>query len=203
MTTEMKPVPICFMDTETLGLNPEAPVWEFAAIRREWPQQIEMWGGDIVARPQDQDSEFHCFIDHNCDPWITEMHENHGSDFVKDYRKRFDARTALTTYRAAEMIYKATKGAHIIGACPSFDTERLAKLLRSRGFEPAWHYHLTDVENMIVGYLAGRGQPIHPPWKSDTLSRAVGVEPEDFMRHTAMGDVLWIKAQYEAVMANE
>lgn len=39
-----------------------------------------------------------------------------------------------------------------------------------------------------------------PPWKSDALSRAVGVDPEQFDRHTALGDAYWAKAIYEAVM---
>jgi hypothetical protein len=201
MTTENRPAPICFLDTETFGLDPESPVWEFAAIRREWPLAIEQWGGDIIATPQGQDKKFHCFIDHyDPEPWLAQMRDTGGAVFVKDYQARFSPISALTTHQAAQMIHTATRGAHIIGACPSFDTERLAKLLRRCGMEPEWHYHLCDVENMIVGYLSGQGQPMPPPWKSDTLSRAVGVEPEDFSRHTAMGDVLWVKAQYDAVM---
>ena len=39
-----------------------------------------------------------------------------------------------------------------------------------------------------------------PPWDSDALSRAVGVNPDDFDRHTALGDARWAKAMYEAVM---
>lgn len=39
-----------------------------------------------------------------------------------------------------------------------------------------------------------------PPWNSNDMSRAVGVEPDDFDRHTALGDARWAKAIYEAVM---
>ena len=39
-----------------------------------------------------------------------------------------------------------------------------------------------------------------PPWSSDGLSSAVGVDPEQFERHTAMGDVRWVMAQWDAVM---
>jgi hypothetical protein len=56
--------PLCFMDTETLGLNPDAPVWEFAAIR------IDSGG----------ESRYHCFIDHRSDPWIEEMMCNNGAE---------------------------------------------------------------------------------------------------------------------------
>jgi len=90
---------------------------------------------------------------------------------------------------------------HVVGAVPNFDTERLWKLISSvRADRSApWHHHLIDVENLVVGALAGRG-PIDPPWESDTLSRMVGVNPDDFARHTAMGDVRWAMAIYDAVM---
>ena len=39
------------------------------------------------------------------------------------------------------------------------------------------------------------------PWNSDTLSNAVNVDPERFDRHTAMGDVRWVMAQYDRIMA--
>lgn len=201
MTTENRPAPICFVDTETLGLDPEAPVWEFAAIRREWPLTVEQWGGDVAATVQDSEAKFHCFIDHREEPWVTQMSNAGGAQFLTDYRLRFDASQALTTYAAAQLIHQATQGAHIVGAVPSFDTERLATLLHSRGFEPAWHYHLCDCETLAIGYLAAAGNVITPPWKSDTISRAIGVEPDDFQRHTAMGDCLWARAQYDTVMA--
>jgi hypothetical protein len=175
---------IVFMDTETLGLDPEAPVWEFAAIRRT---------------PEGAETEFHCFIDHYPLPWFNQLPES----FQLDYQARYVPSLAITHWQAAEVVRNATSKAHVIGAVPSFDTTRLWKLLEhaSPGFssEP-WHYHLVDVENMVVGYLASKGQVLQPPWKSDELSRAVGVDPEQFDRHTAMGDVLWVKAQYDAVM---
>jgi hypothetical protein len=72
--------------------------------------------------------------------------------------------------------------------------------LRPARIPDPWHYHLIDVENLVAGYLAARGELIPPPWKSDQLSAAVGVDPNDFGRHTAMGDVLWTRAQWDAVM---
>jgi hypothetical protein len=101
------------------------------------------------------------------------------------------------------MVYTATKDAHIIGAVPSFDTIRLSKLLEHcnpHGNSAPWHYHLIDVENIVVGFLAGGEVLMAPPWDSDNLSLAIGVDPQQFQRHTAMGDVQWVKAQYDAVM---
>lgn len=175
---------IVFMDTETLGLHPEAPVWEFAAIRRA---------------EDGTETEFHCFIDHYPLPWIDSLPE----EFANDYRARYSPVRALRQWDAVRVIEKATEGAHVIGAVPNFDTERLQRMRLRVGViterEP-WHYHLIDVENLAVGFLAGKGELMAPPWKSDALSSAIGVDPTQFERHTAMGDVLWVRAQYDAVM---
>lgn len=100
-----------------------------------------------------------------------------------------------------------TWGAHLVGAVPSFDEERLRKLLLAQGQCPGWHYHLCDTETLAVGYLRGfldrddeRLPLAAPPWKSDELSRAIGVDPEEFDKHSALGDARWALAIYDAVM---
>jgi len=186
---------IVFVDTETLGLNPEAPVWEFAAVRRTDD------GGE---------KEYHFFIDHYPLPWIDSLPEQ----FANDYRARYSPEKALRQWDAVTLIEEATRGAHVVGAVPNFDTERLQRMrLRVNSFDPRepWHYHLIDVENLIVGFLAGRAREGHmdsglalplagEKWDSNDLSRAVGVDPEQFEQHTAMGDVRWVMAQWDAVM---
>jgi DNA polymerase III epsilon subunit-like protein len=174
---------IVFLDTETTGLSPDDEIWEFAAIRR-FDSGIE--------------SELHMFIAHD-----ESKAQFLPTSFFRDYRERFPG-ASYNDYElpqvAATRIQDFTLGAHIVGAVPSFDTERLAKLLRAYRLEPKWHYHLLDVENLVVGYLAGRGELMAPPWKSDELSRTIGVEPGDFARHTAMGDAQWVRAQYDVVV---
>ena len=90
----------------------------------------------------------------------------------------------------------------MIGCNPGFDLDslRLAYLLRCNGFEPAWHYHPIDISSMAKGWLAAAGRLPSPPWKSDQLSLALGVDPADYPRHTAMGDARWCQAQYDAVL---
>ncbi len=190
---------LVFLDTETLGLDPCAPIWEFAAIRRV--------GGSTIS--------VNIHIDHDPGPWLADYPER----FREDYERRYRRDTALMEAKAAAIIDGITRDAHIVGAVPNFDTERLAKLLRRNGFEPGWHYHLIDIENIVVGWLHGVaqqaitsaqewgetppaglvGRKIELPWKSDDLSRAVGVDPDDYARHTAMGDVKWAMAQWDAV----
>lgn len=180
---------LVFMDTETLGLHLDSPIWEFAAIRRSVNTGAP---GCIV------ETELHMFIHHDLNPWFDEL----PAEFQADYTKRFDGETALEQNEAAYRIHEfLADRPHIVGAVPNFDTERIShQLLHPNWLSDPWHYHLIDVENVAVGYLASRGELLAPPWKSDQLSAAIGVDPERFDRHTAMGDVLWIQAQWDAVM---
>jgi DNA polymerase III epsilon subunit-like protein len=168
------------MDTEATGLAPDDEVWEFAGHRHE---------------PDGTIHELHLFIDHDHSKAEKLPHE-----FRKDWTERFPKNgDATPTDEAARQIQAFTEGAHILGAVPNFDTEKLAKMIRDYGLKPRWHYHLLDIENLIVGYFLGRGELIDPPYKSDDLSLRIGVDPTHFNRHTAMGDVLWCEAQWDAL----
>ncbi len=176
--------PICFVDCEATGLAPDDEVWEFAGRRRE------LDGSSV---------DLHMFIAHD-----TRKAQHLPVSFYRDYLNRSpgDWKNRVTQSAASLQIQRFTLGAHVVGAVPSFDTEKLAKLMRACGLEPKWHYHIVDVENVIVGFLAGKGELMAPPWNSDLLSRAVGVDPARFARHTAMGDVEWVEAQWDAVMSS-
>lgn len=171
-----------FLDTETLGLDRAAPIWEFATIR-------------INDRGLEEARE-HFTIRHTAGNWLATLPEA----FVRDYQTRYDARTALPPWTAAERIAAITAGRPVIaGSNPSFDMERLGDLLYAQQIEPDWHYHPCDVPTMAIGWLAARGKLIPRPWKSDELSAAVGVDPSKYDRHTAMGDVLWTRDLYVAI----
>lgn len=193
---------ITFCDTETIGLDVEAPIWEFAAIRRTQHQH---------SNGAYQETPYHCLIEHKPNPWLKNLPDEFKVDYLKRYRT---ADKILSPRDALKLIVTATAGAHIVGAVPNFDTERIARMMRTADIEPSWHYHLIDVENLIVGYLRAKcvGLPKEilpaftalttPPWNSDDLSHAVGVNPDAYKRHTAMGDVEWVRDQYDAVMRN-
>jgi len=181
------PVTVTFMDCETLGLDPAAPIWEFAAIRRTY---TDLWCIEQV---------YYCLIKHRPYPYLKDLPERFKVDYLKRYRFA-DPSTIVPRDEAARMIAEATNRAHIVGAVPNFDTERLQRLLHREGIHPRWHYHLTDIETLVVGFLAAHGEAPPMPWKSDVLSSLVGVDPGRFDRHTALGDVLWARAQYDKVM---
>lgn len=185
--------PLCFLDTETDGVHPDRVAWEIGAIRREpdGTETARRWFVDVALA--------------TADPFglrIGGFYDRHPfGRYLSGAAESFDHRATLGPYAAAMQVARITHGAHIVGAVPNFDTECLAALLRNQDLTPAWHYHLVDIENLAVGYLAGQGKPIAPPWKSDELTEALGLPPTpDDEKHTALGDAKWAMRVYDAVM---
>lgn len=207
--------PICFLDTETTSLRHDRRAWDVGLILRRpgQPDEEHFWlveAGDLDLGNADLFSlkvgRFH------------ERHPQHWLDQDPDPYAAGDELTVLTEVEAL------TRGAHLVGAVISFDAEVLAARMRANGICPSWHYHLIDVEALAAGWCWARGAaldgggPPHagrtstdirdaatlrtvarPPWDSGELSRAVGVNPEDFGRHTALGDAKWARAIYDAI----
>lgn len=177
--------PLVFLDTETLGLALDDPIWEIAAIRHEAGKPIRHGG-----------TAMHAFV-HHTPPATIDLPPT----FRADYDRRFNPSAALTRtqirHTLLELFAPAPDGtrAHLVGACPDFDARRIAHQLH---IEP-WHHHIVDVEALAAGWLAGQGRPMQPHWNSNDLSRAVGVDPDQFERHTAMGDVRWAEALYSFI----
>jgi len=186
-----EPADLVFLDTETTGLALDDDIWEFAAIRRDAETLRER--------------SWNFFIEHD-----REKCKTLPESFRDQHNQRFTDHTAVSRKHAAWEIHRATSerrsgfsDPHIIGAVPNFDTERMSLLLRAFGFEPGWHYHLLDVENLAVGYLSGRERRVLlPSWDSDELSWNLGIKADEFERHTAMGDVLWARAIFDKVMSS-
>lgn len=193
--------PLVFMDTETTGVHRDRQVWEVAMIRRDDKGQMER--------------QFFVAVDLSAaDPFglrVGRFYERHprgvvlsqGGGDPRIVEAPLNRTTYMHPFDAACSVARWTHGAHIVGAVPNFDTESLSGLLVKHMLTPAWHYHLIDVENLAAGYLAHKrphpgGIPL--PWDSNEISRAVGVDPDQFERHTAMGDVRWAMAIYDAVM---
>jgi DNA polymerase III epsilon subunit-like protein len=203
---------LVFVDTETTSLRPDRRAWDIAFI---------------VRRPGTEDVEHQWYIDAadldlgNADPFalrIGHFYERH-----PQYTGELDNEPAWGRIHREDDVLREieelTRGAHLVGCVPNFDADVLGARMRAHGILPSWHYHLIDVETLIVGYINGvaaraideyrmRGEeppPIDrskaaPPWKSDDMSRAVNVEPPDGDdRHTAMGDARWARDMYDAV----
>ena len=179
--------PLVFLDCETLGLGLDDPIWEIGLIRRE-PDGIETEHHFLVAGP---------------DGMPYDAPDDFPEPFASDFQERYhDSDADLTDHDELKVLLRyllrPVNGIkpHIVGAVPNFDTERIAHQFGVTG----WHYHLVDVENLIVGYTYGAGSArFQPPWNSDDLSRTIGIRPEMYDRHTALGDARWARDIYDAI----
>lgn len=174
---------LVFADTETLGLDPYAPIWELAAVRRS------------VDTGEDTSMEF--FVTHDTDPWVGDLPD----EFRRDYDTRYDASAAITPYEAAQRVMEFfTDTPTLVGVVPSFDAERIARQwLEPLGLARPWHYHLECVSTAARGHLKAAGKLPRKKLSSDGLSAALGVSPKEYPRHTAMGDVRWGMAQWDVM----
>lgn len=183
---------LVFCDTETTSLRPDRRAWDIALIVRDEDgvdhehqlfieaSELDLGNADLKSLAIGKFHERHPQFNGEKDPWQKSLH---------------------TSWSAARDIERLTRGATVVGAVPNFDAEVLDNMLRRIGFCPAWHYHLQDFETLIVGYLRGQGKPVPElPWRSDDLSRLIGVEPPgDEDRHTALGDARWARRVWDAV----
>lgn len=94
----------------------------------------------------------------------------------------------------------------LIAAVPSFDAGFLSAFLAHYG-QPArpWHYRLRDIGSMAAGYLAGNYDPYRVnrglapqipalDASTDEYAVALGLDPDQFERHTALGDCRLVEA---------
>lgn len=183
----MTTIPITFVDTETTSLHKQTRrAWEIAMVRREpdgTETDVEFFVGDVdLAEADPQSLKFGRFYER----------------FALPGEPRRLGDRYLAEQDAARSVERMTRGAMLLGGNPAFDDLHLDRLLRQCGLCPSWHYHPWDVTAYVAGAL---GVPAGGGLKSDDISRMIGVNPDDFDRHTAMGDVRWLIAQYDAVLA--
>jgi DNA polymerase III epsilon subunit-like protein len=210
-------VTVVFLDTETTSLRPDRRAWDIGLITRsadgtvdeehQWfvqAEDLDLGGADPMALKVGRFYERH--------PEMTGTVT--GSLVTEQY--------------ALRRVERLTRGAHLVGAVPSFDADVLGARMRAHGILPSWHYHLVDTEALTVGWLNGRrarqneivdGYPLENngepapglvrwndpvllaglPWNSGDLSAALGVTVSEQDRHTALGDAKWCRAVYDAV----
>ncbi|ALF00284.1 exonuclease [Mycobacterium phage Evanesce] len=178
----MMDAPLLFLDIETLGVTPGAAIWEVAAARFEGERLV---------------GHMHAFVLH--DP----NHLDRGlpEAYARDYANRYDDAAALHPETVLATLDRFAEGRAIVcGSNPRFDMDRLEALAADEGVSaPGWHYHPNDIPGMVHGYLLGRGIAPAPPWRTDFMSQCIGVDPRDYDRHTAEGDVWWTVAMRHAI----
>ena len=88
----------------------------------------------------------------------------------------------------------------LFGIVPSFEDLGYEDLLYRTGFQTVgtpWHYAPQDAATYAAGRLG-----LLPPWESDEVSRMLGLDPEEYDRHTAMGDAEWTKDLMDMAVLN-
>jgi oligoribonuclease (3'-5' exoribonuclease) len=186
-------VTLAFLDTETTGLDPDRhEIWELAIIYDDKELEIQLPvdlakadpTGLRIGRFYERRTAIGGIgerVDRMC-------RSRWGQD------KKFEGGLGVAEWHAP-LVAQILDGRHIVGAVPSFDAAFLTRWLNRHGQAATWHYHLVDVEALAAGHAQ-----TEPPWNSHDLSSWVGVNPDDFDRHTALSDARWAKAIYDAVM---
>jgi DNA polymerase III epsilon subunit-like protein len=171
---------LVFLDTECTGLDHEADIWEFAAVRRH---------------TDGTESRLHIFIEHD-DAKAAQLPKS----FRADYLERCPDPDKLVPQRKAAMMIAEfiDYDAVVVGAVAAFDSQRLATLFaRHRMGTPAWLYTVVDVCALAAGYLRALGESVEFPAHVESVGRRLGIEAEDYPRHTALGDVEFVQAIFD------
>ncbi|MFE9812355.1 hypothetical protein [Streptomyces sp. NPDC005548] len=200
--TERRPA-ICFVDTETTGLNPDVhDVWEIAIIKRcpggpDWEHHWQI-------RP----TELH--LAQSADPKALEIGRYYQRMALPNgchYAQLPPDGTPVPVTRTEllETVTYLLKNSVMVGSNPAFDAAFLNRLLDAS----PWHYRTVDIATLAAGYVQGLadatqypdGTPTAQlPYSSRGLSTAVGVEPPGpDTAHTALGDARWARDVYDAV----
>lgn len=152
--------PIVFLDTETNGLHADRRPWEIAWIRRE-VDGTETERCIQIADIDNTNAELKGLQ-------VGRFHERFKGGPKESWSLTIDMtllprdqRNILLEIDAAIEVERATRGAIIVGAVPSFDTEVLAAMLRRHKLCPSWYYNLVDVETLAAGWL--RAMPASAP----------------------------------------
>lgn len=200
---------ICFIDTETTGLDPDRhDIWEVALITPDghehvWQFPVDEMAADPIALNIGRYWERRWSTDND----VPVLDAIYNADNAKSRRKNFpeQGRALQPSSGWAHHFRDLTAGCHLAGAVISFDEERLRRLLHRLGLLHRWHYHLIDVEALAAGYLASMAHglkdidPLQLPWDSSALTAALGLAVSDEDKHTALGDARWARAIYDAV----
>lgn len=175
---------IAFLDCETTGLNPDLhDVWEI---------------GLILRYSDEADAEFR---------WTVKPDLTHADPKALEVGCYYDRTVGVMWDYAPEVALNLARflaGAVVVGSNPAFDQAFLTRWLQRHGQVWTAHYRTVDVTTLGWGYLIGSDSShdhgaLVP--RSEVASRLIGVDPDDYERHSALGDARWVRDQFSAITA--
>lgn len=214
--------PVIIIDTETTALRPNyasgsGVIWEVAVIERrtgsEWLWRIEP--DTMVADPKalavGRFAERTAGMRHASAEEIRDRFGPQASrfDHLSDVWNLADPENGPFWSAPADLVQVLARytlpNVTLLGAVPSFDAGFLSALLLHYGERPQpWHYRLRDIGSMAWAWLHAHHLPHHlpiPPMDAgtDDFARAMGIDPGDFDRHTALGDCRLVAAMLDLI----
>ena len=201
---------LLFNDNETTGLdfiNDE--VWQvhFLAARTGETRAFDSFTRLITHDTEKMKKLLEKFQKIHSDIWSN-------PDYTGLVRTPFAAMKEFLEWR--ESIANEGEKAHFIAANPTFDSIMLMnnQIIPFSVFYQIFDYHLIDIEALALGWL--RHQELNLSWsvpsvealtpresflpfKSDDLSKALGIYDENAHKHDAISDVEWMVAMWKAM----
>lgn len=181
---------IAFIDIETTGLDPDRhDVWDIGLVLAEDHTDLDnVYRMQWYVRPDLGAA----------DPGALRVNRYYQrtKGFTRD---NWSAPSSVATTLA-----RLTEGAYMAGMNVDFDVDFLEKFLRKHDACPAWEYKPIELESMMLGMLCEYNRAADFvtsmfPFKSTTLSMFIGVNAEEFDRHTAFGDAEWAYTVFRKV----
>lgn len=175
---------LVFLATGCTGVDVDADIWEFAAVRRH---------------ADGAESQLRLFIEHDASKAARLP-----TSFRTDYLTRCPDGGKLVPQRmAAAMIAEfISDDCVIVGAAPALVSQHLAALFTGHRITPPTSlYTVLDVCALAAGHLQAQGQPVQFPAHAEDMAARLGMDPEDYPRHTALDDVDFVQAIFDRCTA--
>jgi DNA polymerase III epsilon subunit-like protein len=211
---------LAILDTETSGLDKDRhEVYEIGLILEELPdadgkapalEEWRWWLPIDLTRADPAGLRVGRYYERL--PGMLAEHPAAAMTWWPNHPKDNDELATITTElaRVAQTLARKLDGAHLYGICPSFDMDFLDRFLRRHGQCQTLHYQPHDVEDLAGGFLRAQARnglaPLpaarlwEPPIDTEALCRVLGVDPEQFDKHTATGDARLVHALLHAVV---
>jgi hypothetical protein len=181
---------LAFVDTETTNLDPETGhIWQLAIKTGGWDEDNHRVTVDgtyewLVTPSPEQMS-------------VADEESLQINRYEQVVEERKDLFKLAWTQETAKEVWSVLEGRTFVGVVPSFDAERIARMLRANGLTAPWGHRLVDVTTLG----AGRMQLV-PPYSSTEVSRHLGVLRNEKTAHDARVDVDWAIEMFEVVYAD-